>query len=118
MMSIPTREEEKQIQDTNWLYYFVQEVDESRVMYGIFFCMQSFIFLASVCYVSSFHCLSESCSRKRSGVPPGPAAPTLPSHLLAATALSGNYCRGDKYGDKLVLACKMYEVSEHGKRCT
>lgn len=62
-------------------------------------------------------CLWESW-RKRSGVPPGPAAPTLPSHLLAATALSGNYCRGDKYGDKLVFACKMYEVSEHGKRCT
>lgn len=51
-------------------------------------------------------------------VPPGPAAPTLPSHLLAARALSGNYCWGDKWGDKLVLACKMYEVSGHGERCT
>lgn len=29
-------------------------------------------------------------------VPPGPAVPALPSHLLAARALSGNYCWGDK----------------------
>lgn len=48
----------------------------------------------------------------------GTAIPTLSSHLLEATALSGNYYLGDKYGDKPVLSCKMYEVSEHGQRCT
>lgn len=51
-------------------------------------------------------------------LPPGPAIPVLSGHLLGATALSGNYYLGDKYGDKLVLACKMYEVSERCERCT
>lgn len=44
--------------------------------------------------------------------------PFKSSHLLEATALSGNYYFGDKYGDKTVLACKMYEVSGRWERCT
>lgn len=50
--------------------------------------------------------------------PAGPAIPVLSGHLLQATALSGNYYLGDKYGDKAVLACKMYEVCRHWERCT
>lgn len=50
--------------------------------------------------------------------PAGPAIPVLSGRLLQATALSGNYYLGDKYGDKAVLACKMYEVCRHRERCT
>lgn len=46
---------------------------------------------------------------------PFPSRPVICSRL---TALSGNYYLGDKYGDKAVLACKMYEVSGHWERCT
>lgn len=53
-----------------------------------------------------------------SGVLRGTAVPILSSHLLEATALSGNYCWGDKYGDKPILSCKMYEVSGHWQWCT
>ncbi|TNN86527.1 hypothetical protein EYF80_003297 [Liparis tanakae] len=44
--------------------------------------------------------LEEICG-SGSGVPPGPV---LSSHLLEATALSGNYYLGDKYGDKAARA--------------
>ncbi|CAG5921096.1 unnamed protein product [Menidia menidia] len=53
--------------------------------------------------------------RNENGVPHQLAVPTLPSHLLAAKTLSGNYCCRDKYGDKPVFASKMYEVSGHGE---
>lgn len=56
--------------------------------------------------------------RNGSGVPCGTAVPILSSHLLEATALSGNYCWRDKYGDKPILSCKMYEVSGHWQWCT
>lgn len=59
-----------------------------------------------------------SSARSGSGVPPVPVIPVLSGRLLEATALSGNYYCADKYGDKLVLSCKMYEVPGHSKKCT
>lgn len=53
-----------------------------------------------------------------SGVSHRTSIPILSSHLPGAAALSGNYYFGDKYGDKPVLSCKIYEVSGHWQRCT
>lgn len=69
----------------------------------------------SACHSGQACFFSVAC---RSGVPPGPAIPVLSTHLLEATALSGNYYLGDKCGDKPVLVCMMYEVSTQRKRCT